>query len=119
MKPMPCDICGRYILVGNATKFVVCAVCRAKWKRDNQTTTEEGRIPPRYCANPNCKKAFVPRTRWQKYCSHECKIAMYRKEPQIIQCRNCGKDFEGDKRSRYCSDRCREEAKRRRGNNGY
>ena len=54
MKVLTCTICGRNVLVGNATKTVVCAICSssltAKIKKEQKEREQERRS----CANPDC-----------------------------------------------------------------
>lgn len=74
MKVLACTICGRNVLVGNATKTVVCAICNsslaAKIKKEQKEREQERRS----CANPDCYNTFVPSVPWQRYCCHACKM---------------------------------------------
>lgn len=65
-----------------------------------------------------CGKEFIKRTRSRdsnKYCSRECYFESIKKKPQVkpkVICSICGKEFEGRKDKKYCSDECRKEIAR-------
>ena len=47
----------------------------------------------------------------KKYCNPSCQ---YAHKTTVIKCRNCGKEFEGRKGIKYCSDKCKKEGLRSR-----
>lgn len=107
MKVLACMICGRNVLVGNATKTVVCAICNSSLAAKIKKEQKEREKERRSCANPDCDNTFVPSVPWQRYCCHACKIAAQRSEPRVIYCKQCGQPFKGDARFKYCSDECK------------
>lgn len=113
MKVIPCEVCGRKVLVGNATKKVVCAICKVGIDKEIKEERKLKERELRSCANPECHNVFAPIVSWQKYCCHLCKIAMQRAEPRLITCKQCGTLFEGDGRRKYCSDECKDFARER------
>lgn len=60
---------------------------------------------------PICGKEFVKNNNARKFCSKECaQKAIYlerRGGPGTYQCAYCGKDFESDRKKKFCSDECR------------
>lgn len=107
MKVLACTICGRNVLVGNATKTVVCAICNSSLADKIKKEQKEREQECRSCANPDCDNTFVPSVPWQRYCCHACKTAAQRSEPRVICCKQCGQPFKGDARFKYCSDECK------------
>ena len=60
MKVLACTICGRNVLVGNATKTVVCAICNSSLAAKIKKEQKEREKERRSCANPDCYNTFVP-----------------------------------------------------------
>lgn len=104
MKVITCLTCGRKVMVGNASKTTICALCKKK------LSVGEVKEAPEYslCANERCRRFFVPKVPWQKYCCYACKVEDMPKAEQIEkECLVCGKSFKGTSRQKYCSKECR------------
>lgn len=72
-----------------------------------------------------CGKSFLPNSNMQKLCSAQCiqewnKI-YYKKKFQSFKhsCLSCGKDFEGTKKAKWCSDECKKEYQRQENRRRY
>ena len=75
-----------------------------------------GAVPPsaaKICANPTCKKQFVPKQGSQKYCSNECAGRMHEYKTEILfwldkPCDFCGEAHDHTYASgRFCSKECK------------
>lgn len=76
-----------------------------------------GAVPPqaaKICANPTCKKEFIPLRKQQQYCSTRCAKRMH-KYGQSIEyyldkpCEQCHKDHDHKYGSgRFCSEECKD-----------
>lgn len=108
MKKVVCDVCGRTFGVPNRSKCTTCALCRTD---EEKTGTLKCSHEPRQCAN--CSREFTPNRPWQRFCSPKCKKEFHYMMHEIRLttgprfCKDCGEEYEGDGRYRYCP-RCRE-----------
>ena len=63
---------------------------------------------------PVCGKVFARTYNAQKFCSIKCRDKAYRnsRAPKrvVLECLWCGKEFETDRRRKYCCDKCRQKA---------
>jgi hypothetical protein len=76
--PIPCDGCGRpLVLVAPDRRFhhVVCSPACQRWLRDASRLVEH---EPRECAAPGCFKMFVPSRSDQEFCESVCRVRAWR-----------------------------------------
>lgn len=69
-----------------------------------------------YCQKCGKKLVMKPNQKPQKFCSYNCRMAWWKKHPELINkraiyhfvCAYCGKDFNsyGNKKRKYCSHPC-------------